>query len=177
MDNSKPIHPAFSTKWQGIIQSIKKTKIYLWKGFSKIKSWEIFLNVLTHRSAEEVSDVACLDMISIRALAVSENLFFSTGAGTLENVKHSAVKKKCVYRNKNKRIWCVWAFCCEETRTQMFLPFHDEVKEICHRSLRLCRIHNFQGGHLTKKTQKKKNLRHAYSLTRTLNWIYIFKNN
>lgn len=42
-------------------------------------------NVLTHLSAEADSDVACLDMTSIRALVVSENLDMSTGAGTLKN--------------------------------------------------------------------------------------------
>lgn len=45
----------------------------------------------THLRAEDVSDEACLDMTSMRALLVSENLDLSTGAGTLVSAKHRAV--------------------------------------------------------------------------------------
>lgn len=41
----------------------------------------------THLRAEEVSNMACLDMISIRALVVSENFDMSTGTGTLVNTE------------------------------------------------------------------------------------------
>lgn len=40
-------------------------------------------NLLTHLRADAVSDEACLDMTSIKALVVSENLETSTGVGTL----------------------------------------------------------------------------------------------
>lgn len=49
-------------------------------------------NRLTHLRAEAVSDVACLDITSIRALVVSENFDMSTGAGTLRS-KLQSVKK------------------------------------------------------------------------------------
>ena len=42
----------------------------------------------THLRADAVSDVACLDMTSIRALVVSENLDMSTGVGTLRSITH-----------------------------------------------------------------------------------------
>lgn len=53
-------------------------------------------NPLTHLTAEAVSDVACLDMTSIRALVVSENLDMSTGAGTLGNTIHQSDEKHFV---------------------------------------------------------------------------------
>lgn len=46
-------------------------------------------NPLTHLRAEAVSDVACLDMTSIKALVVSENLEMSTGVGTLGDTRDS----------------------------------------------------------------------------------------
>lgn len=45
-------------------------------------------NPLTHLRAEDASDETCLDMMSMRALVVSENLDLSTGAGTLVTPKH-----------------------------------------------------------------------------------------
>lgn len=86
-------------------------------------------NLLTHLRPEAVSDMASLDMISMRALVVSENLDMSTGAGTLGKT----VRGPDVISSDT-----IQSFLSETIELLTGQPFHDEVEEVRHCGLRFC---------------------------------------
>lgn len=92
MGKSTQMCPASSIEWPDMTVSAeeKNNKAKHCCSCQKKSQTDTETSPLTHLSAEVVSDVACLDMTSIRALVVSENFDLRTGAGTLRNATRQA---------------------------------------------------------------------------------------